>query len=98
MAGARAIAGVLVHALGAGIAAIGAGRGVVRRAHAGAVAGVCGIAFARGGVTTGRARGLEAIVLTRARAVAGILVDALGPRVAAVRPRSCVVRLAHAGP
>src|SRR5438093_1000996 len=96
VAGAGAVAGVLVDALRSRIAAVGPCSDMVGQAGARAVAGVGAVALAGRRITARGPGGLEPVVVAGAGAVAGVLVDALASRIAAVGPRGDVVR--QAGP
>src|SRR5438477_222389 len=96
VAGAVAVAVVLVRARGARIAA-GLRRGrVVLHAHAGAVAGVRAVAWARAGVAARRAARLHAAMVASAVAIAEAFAPALATRGAASLGRGRVVREAGA--
>src|SRR5947208_7660254 len=74
MTRAVAVAGVLVGTFGSRIAAVGPRGDVVRLASSAAVTRVRVVALTRSVITAGRAIRLEAVVMTRAVAVAGVLV------------------------
>src|SRR5206468_5448599 len=79
-----AITLVLVGALSARIPTIGAGRYMVVLATTAAIAGVRAVTLARGGVSTGRACHLEAIVMTGPAAITLVLVGTFSARIPTV--------------
>src|SRR5206468_8331886 len=91
-----AITLVLVGALSARIPTIGAGRYMVVLATTAAIAGVRAVTLARGGVSTGRACHLEAIVMTGPAAITLVLVGALRARIPTVG--ACRDMVVLAGP
>src|SRR5206468_2782445 len=98
MTGPAAITLVLVGTLRARIPTVGASRDMVVLASPAAIAGVRVVTLARGGVATGRACHLEAIVMTGPGPITLILVGTLGARISAVGVGCHMVGLAGAAP
>src|SRR3989442_1250432 len=94
MAGAGAVAGVLVYALGARIAAVGPRGDVVGLAGPPAVARVGSVALAGRGIPAGGPDCLEPVVVAGPGAFFFFLVGTLGARLASLAPRGSVVGLA----
>src|SRR5437867_4290132 len=84
MTGPAAITLVLVGTLRARIPTVGAGRDMVVLASPAAIAGVRVVTLARGGVPTGRACHLEAVVMTGPAAITLVLVGTLRARIPTV--------------
>src|SRR5207247_10923964 len=85
-----------VRALRARSAAFGFGADVAGLAGTRSLPDALPISLAGRGIAARSAGALEAVVVAGAGAVAGVLVDALGARIAAVDPRGDVVGLAGA--
>src|SRR5437867_1905035 len=96
VAGAGAVAGVLVDALGARITAVGPRGDVVGLAGSRAVAGIGAVALPGRRITARCADALEAVIVAGPGAIAGVLVCTLGARVSAVGSGGHVVRQAGA--
>src|SRR5881296_1618575 len=94
MTGPAAITLVLVGTFSARIPTVGAGRHMIGLTATAAVAGVRAIALARGGVSTGRACHLEAIVMTGPAAITLVLVGTLRARIPTVGAGCNMVDLA----